>query len=73
MDQIRMYLAHRHQWPWLTFRRGARGGKKSFAIVLHVSAFVVFSEAQVERASAINGAQAAGACAESVDQPRDTF
>ncbi len=73
MDQIRMYLAHRHQWPRFTFRRSACGGEKSFAIAFHVGALIVFGKAKVERASAIDGAQAAGACAEAVDEPRDLF
>jgi hypothetical protein len=70
-----MYLAQRDQRPGRGIIRSASGelraeGKQHFcAIALHAFAEIVFGEAQVEAVAAVAGGNAAGARAESVDQP----
>ena len=71
MNQIRVDLARRDERPGFAFCCRAGSREKKLAIALHVLALVIFGEAEIERASAIDGTGATGACTEAVDEPRN--
>ena len=69
MNQVRVDLARGDKRPGFILGYCASGREKKLAIALHVLAPVIFGEAEVERASAIDCAGAAGTRAEAVDEP----